>query len=44
MADPIRKELEALAGGDVLARLERLEKALKEKPAAKPKAPKAEVS
>lgn len=35
MADPIRKELEALAAGDVLARLEALEKLVKPKPAPK---------
>ncbi len=34
MADPIRKELEALAAGDVLARLAELEKLVKKpKPA-----------
>ena len=35
MADPIRKELEALAAGDVLARLAALEKLVKAEPKGK---------
>jgi hypothetical protein len=39
MADPIRAELEALAGGNVLARLAALEKQAKPPKAEKPEPP-----